>query len=206
MDSPNCCQCSDIGRCSQRLLQWKNFKTPGQEAELWSRFLRWAVLSGQFAGGGVSRPGLDRLFYRELRITAWRAGTGTSCSFIQLRLVHQSQTDGAGLRERNFLGAVGPWSQAVCRPAEHPSHVLFTLGRTKCRVPGLTEKKLNQKPAWLVLWAAINSWGLAYAMGGHDPPTEGLDVLEGPSEGKLDKQAHPVIKPSGNMEITVWLL
>lgn len=43
-------------------------------------------------------------------------------------------------------------------------------------------------------------------MGGHDPPTEGLDVLEGPSEGKLDKQAHPVIKPSGNMEITVWLL
>ena len=164
------------------------------------------VLSGQFAGGGVSPPGMDRLFYKELRITAWRAGTGTSCSFIQLRLVHQSQTAGAGLQEGNFLGAVGRWSQAVCRPAEHPSHGLFTLGRAKFRGPGLTEKKLNQKPAWLVLWDAINSRGLAYAVGGHNPPTEGLDVLERPSEAKLDKQALPLMKPSGNMEITVWLL
>lgn len=163
------------------------------------------MLSGQFAGGGVFPPGLDRLFYKELRITAWRAGTGTSCSFIQLRLVHQSQTVGARLQERNFLGAVGRWSQAVCRPAEHPSHGLFTLGRARCRAPGLTEKKLNQKPAWLVLCDAINSQGLAYAMGGHDPPptSEGLDILERPSEGKLDKQALPLMKPSGNMEITV---
>ena len=34
----------------------------------------------------------------------------------------------------------------------------------------LTEKKLNQKPAWLVLWDAINSQGLAYAVRGHEPP------------------------------------
>lgn len=115
--SLNHCQSGDIRRCYQRPLQWGNFKTPGQEPELWSRFLRWAVLSGQFAVGGVSPPGLDRLFYRKLRITTWRAGTGTSCSFIQLRLVHQSQTVGARLQERNFLGAVGRWSQAVCRPA-----------------------------------------------------------------------------------------
>lgn len=51
----------------------------------------------------VSPPELDRLFYKELGITVCRAGTGTSCSFIQLRLVLQSQTGGAGSQERNFL-------------------------------------------------------------------------------------------------------
>lgn len=42
--------------------------------------------------------------------------------------------------------------------------------------------------------------------GAMTPPTtttEGLDILERPSEGKLDKQALPLMKPSGNMEITV---
>lgn len=39
--------------------------------------------------------------------------------------------------------------------------------------------------------------------GAMSPPTEGLDILERPSEGKLDKQALPLMKPSGNMEITV---
>lgn len=75
-----------------RLLQRRSFKT-----ELWS---------GVSEMGGavrpvcwwVSPPELDRLFYKELGITVC-----TSCSFIQLRLVLQSQTGGAGSQERNFL-------------------------------------------------------------------------------------------------------
>lgn len=127
----------------------------------------------------------------QLRIIAWRAGTGTSCSFIQLRLVHRAKPLGPGSRRETSSGL---WDGGVRQSAglpEHPSHGLFTLGRARCRAPGLTEKKLNQKPAWLVLWDAINSQGLAYAVGGHIPPptTGGLDILERPSEGKLDKQA-----------------
>lgn len=140
-------------------LQAKNLSS-GASSEMGGadRPVCWAV-GGRWGGGsGGSPPGLDRLFYKELRITACRAGTCTSCSFIQLRLVSQSQTGGAGwLPGETLPGALGRWSQAVCRPAWHPAHWLLTLRGAKSRMHGLMEGTFDQKRAWLVLWGAINS-------------------------------------------------
>lgn len=108
-------------------LQLRNFKNPGKEHKLSSemggaiRPVCWGWAGGGGVAGGGPPLGLDRLFYKKLRITARRAGSGTSCSLIQLRLVCQSQTCRAGSQDRNFLEALGWWSRAVCRPAEHPS-------------------------------------------------------------------------------------